>query len=54
MVVTACRERPNLLNCIVFTDEAEFTLNTTATILTFGPMKIHTLVKKYDFNDGFP
>ena len=34
------RERPYFLNCVVFTDEAGFT------ILTFGPKKIHTLVKK--------
>ena len=29
-------------------------LFSTATTLTFGPIKIHTLVKKYHFNDGFP
>ena len=37
-----CRECPNFLYCILFTDEAGCS------------MKIHTLVKKYDFNDGFP
>ncbi|KAJ3659712.1 hypothetical protein Zmor_011386 [Zophobas morio] len=38
-----CRERPNFLKCILFTDEA----------LTFCPMKLHMLVNKYDFKRWF-
>ena len=39
------RGRPNDLTFVVFS---------TATILAFGPMEIHALVAKYDFNNGFP
>ena len=49
-----CYERPNFLNCILFTDEAGFTHNSV-----FNSHNTHIWSDEnpqayYDFNDGFP
>ncbi|KAJ3651916.1 hypothetical protein Zmor_017920 [Zophobas morio] len=50
-----CRERPNFLKCILFTDDAGSLamLFSTATTLTIGPIKIHMLVKSTISRNGF-
>ena len=43
-----CRERPNLLNCILFTDEAGFSRNAVFSSHNIWSDEIHN----YNFNDG--